>query len=561
MTSFNEMGIASLLVKAIEEMGFVNPMPIQEMAIPEILHHEQDIVALAQTGTGKTAAFGLPVLQQIAPDIKKTQVLIMSPTRELCVQICNDLKSYAKYLPKINVVAIYGGSSIEKQKSELDQGAHIIVATPGRLLDCMRRKYVNFAQLRTVILDEADEILDMGFKEELDAILKEIPESKRMFLFSATMPKEVEEIARNYMRSAVDITAGSKNSGADNVAHQYFVVQPKNRYVALKRIADYYPSIYAIIFCKTRIETQEIATALIQDGYNADALHGDLSQAQRDHVMHRFRCKNLQMLVATDVAARGLDVNNLSHVINYNLPSEAEIYTHRSGRTGRANKTGISISIITPKEFEKIGRIERMIQKKFEHMKIPSGKDICEKQLFHIVDDMEKVCVNYTEIESFLPVIHKKLSWMDKEELIRRFVSVEFNRFLDYYRYSTDINAEIEPQKNRSERRKSEKSGTDKMSTLYFGIGYSDNIVPQKIIALINEKTGGRNTRIGKIDIYEDESYVDVQSDRVQKIIQAFHQATFNGFPLVVGPSHRKEKKKEVGRRFAPSNKKRKKRR
>lgn len=544
MMTFEEMGISPELVQAVEELGFENPMPVQEATIPQLLSHNRDIVALAQTGTGKTAAFGLPIIQQMDFSNHDTEALILSPTRELCVQIYNDLKNYSKYTPGCPVVAVYGGASIEQQKIELRKGTKIIVATPGRLLDLIRRKYILLKNIKTVVLDEADEMLDLGFKEDLDEILREIPASKRILLFSATMPKEVEAIAQTYMTDPMDITVGTKNSGAENVSHYYYLTSPKNRYAALKRIVDYYPRIYGIIFCKTKLETQEVASSLIKDGYNADALHGDLSQAQRDHVMHRFRCKNIQILVATDVAARGLDVNNLTHVINYNLPNEASQYNHRSGRTGRANKKGISISILTPREAPKINKIEQLLHKKFELARIPSGKEICEKQLFYMVDEMENVDVNYAEIESYLPVIHKKLAWLDKDELIRRFVSVEFNRFLDYYRHTQDINVNAE-----SSREKSTKSDGRRaeMVRLNFGLGYRDNIVPQRLIGLINDKTGKKKIQIGKIDIYEEESFVDVDAEYAGEIIAAFENTQYKGIDLIVKTSNRKMKRDRPG--------------
>lgn len=555
MITFSEMGLSPELVQAVEELGFERAMPVQEATIPELLNHNRDLIALAQTGTGKTAAFGLPILQQIDPHNRDTEALILSPTRELCIQIANDLQNYAKHLPSISIVPVYGGASIENQKKELKKGAKIIVATPGRLLDLIRRKYIDINHISTLVLDEADEMLDMGFKDDLDEILSNTPETKRVLLFSATMPKEVEAIAFNYMEDPAEITIGSKNSGTENISHFYYLVNAHDRYLALKRVVDFYPRIYAIIFCKTKVETQEVADALMKDGYNADSLHGDLSQTQRDHVMQRFRCKNLQLLVATDVAARGLDVNNLSHVINYNLPGEAEQYNHRSGRTGRADKRGMAVSIITPRDLDKIKRIGKTIGQEINPGKIPTGREICEKQLFYMVDEMENVNVNYTEIESFLPVILKKLSWMDKEELIRRFVSVEFNRFLDYYRDIKEIDVATKEEgrkKKREEKERPERKPKVDMTRLYFGIGYGDRVVPQRLIALINETTQNRDVRIGKIDIFEDETYIDVDSDHAQEVVNAFNGATFKGFDLVVKVSKR-QPKENFNRRSAPS--------
>lgn len=545
MTTFKEMGLSPELLQAIEELGFTTPMPVQEEAIPELLNNDRDLVALAQTGTGKTAAFGLPIIQQLNPN-NSTEALILSPTRELCVQIGNDLKKYSKYIPNCSVVTVYGGASIEKQKEELRKGAKIVVATPGRLLDLIRRRYVKLDHVATVVLDESDEMLDMGFKDDLDQIIAETPATKRTLLFSATMAKEVEAIAKQYMTDPFQITVGSRNAGSANVSHQYYIVNPKNRYAALKRIVDFYPKIYAIIFCKTKAETQEVASALMQDGYNADALHGDLSQAQRDYAMQRFRVRNLQLLVATDVAARGLDVNDLTHVINYNLPSEPEQYTHRSGRTGRANKKGISISIITPKEMSRIKRLEQTIKQGFEYCLIPSGKEICEKQLFSTVDKMEKIEVNYEEIEEFLPVIQKKLEWMDKDELIRRFVSVEFNHFLNYYRQSQNIN--VDPTKALKESESSSRRNME-MGRLSMNIGYRDRVVPQRLIALINEQTGNRKIKIGRIDITEHETFIDVDSQYAQEIANSFENVVYKGVALVVKVSKRKERDGRGGRK------------
>lgn len=438
--TFEETGIRAELVKAVDELGYINPMPVQEQVIPVILNSNKDVIGLAQTGTGKTAAFGLPLISLIDENNKNLQVITLCPTRELCLQIASDLTNYSKYLPWINIVAVYGGASIENQIKDLKRGAHIVVATPGRMNDLIRRKKINLRTIHSVVLDEADEMLNMGFKEELNAILDEVPKERRTLLFSATMPKEVAAIAANYMKEKVEITIGTKNAGSENVRHLYYVVHATDRYFALKRVVDYSPDIYGIIFCRTRHETKEVAEKLMKDGYSADALHGDLSQSQRDYVMQRFRLKNIQMLVATDVAARGLDVDDLTHVINYNLPDEMEIYLHRSGRTGRAGKSGISVSIIISKERSKIPMIEKLIHKKFEYKTVPGGKEICEKQLFSLVDKMENVEVNDKDIEDFLAVIYKKLEWLSREELIKRFVSAEFNRFLNYYKNAPDLN-------------------------------------------------------------------------------------------------------------------------
>lgn len=438
--TFQESGLNSDLIKAVTDLGFTNPTPIQEQTIALLANERTDLVALAQTGTGKTAAFGLPLLNQIDVNDKNVQALVLAPTRELCVQITNDIKNYSKYLKGFNVTAIYGGARIDGQIKDIRRGVQVIAATPGRLIDMIERGVVKLSTVQTVILDEADEMLNMGFKEDLDIILRETPATKNTWLFSATMPKEVERIARNYMSNPKELSTGKKNEGADNLEHIYYVVSPRDRYLALKRVADFYPDIFGIVFCRTKAETQEVADLLIKDGYSADALHGDLSQSQRDFVMKRFRSKTLQMLVATDVAARGIDVNNVTHVINYNLPEDTENYTHRTGRTARAGKSGIAIAIITPKDTGKIKDIERIIKKKFTKSNVPNGLEVCEKQLFNLVHKLHAVEVKDEEIESFLPAIYEELKDLSKEELIKRFVSEEFNRFHEYYDNAPDLN-------------------------------------------------------------------------------------------------------------------------
>ncbi len=438
--TFQELGLNSDLLRAVTELGFENPTPIQQQTIPLLSKQRTDLVALAQTGTGKTAAFGLPMLSTIDCNNKNTQALILAPTRELCVQITNDMKNYSKYLKGFAVTAIYGGARIDGQIKDVKRGVQVIVATPGRLIDMIERRVINLNTVKIVVLDEADEMLNMGFKEDLDTILKETPEEKNTWLFSATMPKEVDRIARNYMTKPIELTTGKKNEGADNLEHIYYLVQSRDRYLALKRVADYYPEIFGIVFCRTKAETQEVADSLIKDGYSADALHGDLSQSQRDFVMKRFRSRTLQMLVATDVAARGIDVNNVTHVINYNLPEDVENYTHRTGRTARAGKSGIAIAIITPKDSGKIKDIERIIKKKFEKKDVPNGLEVCEKQLFNLVHKLHNVEVKDEEIEGFLPAIYDELKDLTKEELIKRFISEEFNRFHEYYQNAPDLN-------------------------------------------------------------------------------------------------------------------------
>lgn len=439
--TFQDLGLEPMLLKAVTEMGFENPTPIQEQTIPQLQDKSTDMVALAQTGTGKTAAFGLPLLQKLDLNSKFTQALILAPTRELCVQISKDLINYSKYISGLRVTAVYGGAPIMGQIRDVKAGSQVIVATPGRLIDMIERKAIDLSHVDIVVLDEADEMLNMGFKDDLDEILSNTPPTKNTWLFSATMPREVERIASKYMENPLSISVGKKNSGNENIEHIYYQVQQRDRYAALKRIADFYPDIFGIVFCRTKAETQDVADQLIKDGYNADALHGDLSQAQRDLVMKRFRSRTLQMLVATDVAARGIDVNNVTHVINYNLPEDAENYTHRSGRTARAGKSGIAIAIVTPKESFKIKEIERIIQSKFTKADVPTGVDVCEKQLFHLVHKLHNVEVKDDEIEKYLPKIYEELKDLDKEELIKRFVSEEFNRFYTYYQNSQDLNS------------------------------------------------------------------------------------------------------------------------
>lgn len=439
MKTFQELGICDEILKAITELGYENPMPVQEQVIPHLLNEETDLVALAQTGTGKTAAFGLPVIQRIDLSLCKPQALILSPTRELCLQIASDLTDYSQYVSGLRILPVYGGSSIESQIKTLKKGVHIIVATPGRLVDLIERRTVQLDHVSTVIMDEADEMLNMGFLDSINAILSKVPQERKMLLFSATMPKEIEQIAHTYMHEPKEVVVGSRNEGAENVRHVYYMVHAKDKYPALKRIADYYPSIYGIIFCRTRRETQEIADQLIADGYNADSLHGELSQAQRDAVMQKFRLRNLQLLVATDVAARGLDVTDLTHVINYGLPDDIETYTHRSGRTGRAGKSGVSVAIVHSREKGKMRAIEKIIGKKFERGMVPTGEQICEKQLFNLADRIEKVKVNEEEIAKYLPNISRKLGWLTEQDLIKRIVSLEFNRLIDYYRDTPDL--------------------------------------------------------------------------------------------------------------------------
>jgi ATP-dependent RNA helicase DeaD len=523
--TFKELGIDKRILKAITELGFETPMPVQQEVIPFLLNQTKDLVAMAHTGTGKTAAFGIPIIQQIDFTSIKTQALILAPTRELCLQITDDLSNFAKHIENLNIVAIYGGASIMTQIRQVATGAQIIVATPGRMLDMLKRKKVNVSAIGWLVLDEADEMLNMGFKEELNAVLASTPEDKRVLLFCATMPRGIESIARSYMKKPQEITVGSRNTTAENVHHQYYVVHAKDRYIALKRIADYYPDIYAIIFCRTKIETQEVADALIKDGYNADALHGDLSQAQRDSVMNRFRGKNLQMLVATDVAARGIDVVDLTHIINYNLPDDIENYTHRSGRTGRAGKSGISILIVNLKEVFRVKQIEKQIGKKFQAVKIPTGREVCEKQLIHLVEKLKNTEIQHDEIGSFLPAAYEQLKSISKEEIIQRFISTEFNRFLSYYRKAADINVEL-----KKESRAGFTGGSDSRSglvRLFVNLGQMEKFNPQKLKTYLQETANVANLHVSNIEVTRCSSYFEVGAQFAEIVIAKFKKEKF----------------------------------
>jgi ATP-dependent RNA helicase DeaD len=523
--TFKELGIDKRILKAITELGFETPMPVQQEVIPFLLNQTKDLVAMAHTGTGKTAAFGIPIIQQIDSTSIKTQALILAPTRELCMQITDDLSNFAKHIENLNVVAIYGGASIMTQIRQVASGAQIIVATPGRMLDMLKRKKVNVSAIGWLVLDEADEMLNMGFKEELNAVLASTPEDKRVLLFCATMPRGIESIARSYMKKPDEITVGSRNTTAENVHHQYYVVHAKDRYIALKRIADYYPDIYAIIFCRTKIETQEVADALIKDGYNADALHGDLSQAQRDSVMNRFRGKNLQMLVATDVAARGIDVVDLTHIINYNLPDDIENYTHRSGRTGRAGKSGISILIVNLKEVFRVKQIEKQIGKKFQAVKIPTGREVCEKQLIHLVEKLKNTEIQHDEIGSFLPDAYEQLKSISKEEIIQRFISTEFNRFLSYYRKAADINVEL-----KKESKAGFIGGSNSRSglvRLFVNLGQMEKFNPQKLKTYLQETANVANLHVSNIEVTRCSSYFEVGAQFAEILIAKFKKEKF----------------------------------
>ena len=543
MKTFEELGVSSEIRKAIEEMGYESPMPVQEEVIPYLLGNGNDVVALAQTGTGKTAAFGLPLIQKIDVTRRIPQALILCPTRELCLQIAGDLTDYSKYITDLKILPVYGGSSIESQIRSLKQGVHIIVATPGRLIDLIERKVANLATIRDVVMDEADEMLNMGFTDSINAILEKVPEDRNTLMFSATMSPEISRIAKTYLHNAKEITIGTKNEGSKNVNHIAYIIHAKDKYLALKRVVDYYPQIYGIIFCRTRKETQEIADKLIQDGYNADSLHGELSQAQRDLVMQKFRQRHLQLLVATDVAARGLDVNDLTHVINYGLPDDTESYTHRSGRTGRAGKTGISIAIINLREKGKMREIERIIKKQFTIGTLPTGKEICEQQLIKVIDDIEKVKVNEEEIETFLPGIYRKFEWLSKEDLIKRVVSMEFNRFLEYYKNAP----EIEQPKNgdkKGEPKERKEHGTDKekvsrkaekgYTRLFLNMGKSDGFYANQIIELINRNLKKERIQIGRIDLMQNFSFFEIAEAQAPMVIKALNKVVLNGGRKVI---------------------------
>jgi ATP-dependent RNA helicase DeaD len=527
MNPFEQLGVSPKVVKAISELGFVSPTPIQEQSIPVLLKGDRDFVGLAQTGTGKTAAFGLPLLEQIDLRSKHPQALILCPTRELCLQITNDLNNFSKHLDGVNVVAVYGGASIVNQLKDIKRGANIIVATPGRMLDVLNRKAVNFSEVRFVVLDEADEMLNMGFKEDIDSILSTTPDDKFTWLFSATMPTEVRRIAAKYMENPFELTVGTKNTGNVNIEHEYYVVRQRDKYAALKRIVDYNPDIFSIVFSRTKVETQEIAEALIRDGYNADALHGDLSQQQRDKVMKRFRDRSIQVLVATDVAARGIDVDNVTHVIHFSLPDEIENYTHRSGRTGRAGKTGISIAIITAKDTGKIRQIEKVIGKRFTLAEVPAGFDVCEKQLFSMVHRVHNVEVNEAQIEQYLPRIYAEFEDISKEEVIKRFTSLEFNRFLEYYQKSPDLNAKADDRVAGD--RNSMRASSTTHTRLFMNLGSVDEMTRGDLLGFICNTANIRGEKVGKIDIKGVYSFFEVENDVLEQVQASFKNVNFSG--------------------------------
>ena len=558
--TFEELGVSEPLRRAVEELGFENPMPVQERVIPHLLSRDGDVIVLAQTGTGKTAAFGLPVLQRIDASVSEPQALILSPTRELCLQIASDLADFSKYMPDVKVIPVYGGSSIESQIRALRAGAQVIVATPGRLIDLINRGVVNLGKVHTVILDEADEMLNMGFLDSIDEILACVPSDRKMLLFSATMPDEIARIARKYMKEPTEFVVGNRNEGAANVKHIYYMVNAKDKYLALKRIADNSPNIYAIIFCRTRRDTQEIADKLIADGYNAEALHGDLSQQQRDIVMRKFRDGVVSLLVATDVAARGLDVDDLTHVINYGLPDDTAVYTHRSGRTGRAGKTGVSVAIIHSREKGKLREIEKKIGKKFERKEVPTPQHIIEKQLYNLADRIEKVKVDEEEIAKYLPGVSRKLEWLSGEDLLKRVVSLEFQRLLDYYRDAPEIDfIDEKPTKDRKERAprndkdKDRRTAEKGMERIYVNMGKADGFFAGNLIEVLNHNVPGKRVDVGRIDLMPNYTLFDVPSQEARRVVDGLTGADWMGERLYSEIATDKDYQRSSSRRKASS--------
>ena len=568
MKTFEELGVSDELLLAISEMGFEMPMPVQAKVIPHLLNEDNDVVALAQTGTGKTAAFGLPVLQRIDASLREPQAVILSPTRELCLQIAGDLADFSKYLPEVNVLPVYGGSSIESQIRSLRKGVQVIVATPGRLLDLIKRGVARLANVHTVILDEADEMLNMGFLDSINDVLSHVPEQRKMLMFSATMPPEIDKIAKTYMHDPVEFVVGQRNEGAANVNHIYYMVHARDKYLALKRIADNNPSIYAIIFCRTRRDTQEIADKLIQDGYNADALHGDLSQQQRDLTMKKFRDRVISILVATDVAARGLDVDDLTHVINYGLPDDTAVYTHRSGRTGRAGKTGVSVSIVHSREKGKIRDIEKIIGKKFERKEVPSAEHIIEKQLYNLAHRLEHVEVNDEQIDKYFTGVSRKLGWLSGEDLLKRVLSLEFNRLLEYYKNAPVIEVveDKKPKKDkkekgenkpRSDKEKDRRTAEKGMARVYINLGKADGFYAGNLIEIINKWVPGARVEVGRIDLLPGYSLFDVKKGDAKRVVASLKGSDFLGkrvFTEIADPerdyaraSARRNRKKAAG--------------
>lgn len=523
MKSFESLGLSGALVQSVLQIGFEIPTPIQEQAIPVLLSGNRDFVGLAQTGTGKTAAFGLPLLELTDASIRETQALVLAPTRELGLQIASDLENFSEKFKAFNIVAVYGGASISEQIRKVKKGAQIIVATPGRLIDLVDRKAINLSTVRYVVLDEADEMLNMGFKDELDKILSFTPETKQTWLFSATMPREVREIMKNYMTDPFELQVGEKNTGNVNIAHHYVLVHEKDKYLALKRILDDNPQIFGLIFCRTRIDTQRVAEMLMKDGYNADALHGDLTQQQRDRVMMKFRDRSLQILVATDVAARGIDVEDITHVIHLNIPDEMEFYTHRSGRTARAGKSGISIAMISRRELGKVKQIEKALKTTFTKMPIPTGEQVCQRQLLALMHKVREVKVNEEEIAAFLPAVYEELQDLSKNDLIKRFASIEFNRFLDYYRNAPDLNIEDKKTGERDQERY--RLG----GRFFINLGKMDGMEKGDLLELIDDVAGVDGKAIGKIELKGAYSFFEAEKDKVDDILNGFKDIEYNG--------------------------------
>ncbi len=550
MKSFDALGLSGQLVETIRQMGFESPTPIQEQAIPILLTGNTDLVGLAQTGTGKTAAFGLPLLELIDDSIRSTQALILAPTRELSVQITSDLEKFSAEMKNLNIVTVYGGASISDQIRKVRKGVHIIVATPGRLIDLLSRKVVDLTTIRYVILDEADEMLNMGFKEDIDEILSTMPKEKNVWLFSATMPREVREISKNYMNNPQEITMGERNQGNENIDHQYIVVDERDKYLALKRFVDYTPDIFGVIFCRTKIDTQRIAEHLIKDGYNADSLHGDLTQMQRDRVMRSFKNKTLQLLVATDVAARGIDVSNISHVIHMNMPDEMEYYTHRSGRTARAGKKGISLAIISKREIGRIQQVERSLKRKFTRIPVPTGDEVCQNKLLALVHKVKQVEVNEEEIDTFLPEVFHELKDLSKEDIIKRFASIEFNRFLEYYRDAKDLNKGEVRTRSYDTSDDAEQYTNTTGDRIFINVGKMDDLEKGTLLGLICDFGEVTREAVGKIDLKGAYSFFEVDKKYTEQIMKGFEGVEVRGRKVrleLSGPHKEKysEKKKE----------------
>lgn len=538
-TDFDQLGISPQILKALRELGFEHPMPIQRMVIPHLLSRQGDVVGLAQTGTGKTAAFGVPVLQRIDTSLLEPQALVIAPTRELCLQIASDMADFSRYIDDLKIIPVYGGSSIDSQIRSLRRGVQVIVATPGRLIDLIKRGEVHLDTVHTVILDEADEMLNMGFLDDINEILSHVPENRKMLMFSATMPREIADIAKRFMHNPVEFVAGNKNEGSANVRHIYYMVKAQDKYLALKRIADNNPDIYGIVFCRTRRETQEVADSLIADGYNADCLHGDLGQAQRDLAMKKFRDHVTQLLVATDVAARGLDVDDLTHVINYGLPDDPAVYTHRSGRTGRANKTGVSVAIIHSREQKKLREIEKRIGKTFEHRMVPTPDHIIEKQIYHLADRLERVQVNEAAMEQYLPGVRKKLEWLSGEDLLKRVMSLEFSRLLNYYKNMPDIDLNASTQKEKKDKTgKKTKQDKDRREAergyerIYLNVGKAQGFFPGNLMEIINRNIKGSKPQIGRIDLLPEYTLFDVSANDASRVIASLKGDDFYGTRL-----------------------------